>query len=200
MCPLTNGYALCNLNQKACFARLVQSKPTTKCIRGYFMAGLFSSPKAPPPPPGPDPELLRRQQEQDARLERQEADRQRECFAPSAEARAVVVVNQRSQTRSASDWMSPQIRPWALAAIRTAHNGWHCLWASAPPPPPPPPPVQKAVETEQVRPPQPRASRASPCDAGRRRLLAGSSLGVGPAAGAVQTQTTLGPPAPDEQL
>ena len=42
------------------------------------MAGLFSSPKAPPPPPGPDPELLRRQREQEARLERQEADRQRE--------------------------------------------------------------------------------------------------------------------------
>jgi len=28
------------------------------------MAGLFSSPKAPPPPPGPDPELLRKQQQQ----------------------------------------------------------------------------------------------------------------------------------------
>lgn len=68
---------------------------------------------------------------------------------------------------------------------------------SAPPPPPPPAPapVQKAVETETG------PSSAAQQQAGRRRamrggrqLLAGSSLGVGPAAGAIQTQTTLGPP------
>ena len=38
------------------------------------MGGLFSKPSAPPAPPGPDPELLRRQQEQDERLEAQERE------------------------------------------------------------------------------------------------------------------------------
>jgi len=45
------------------------------------MAGLFSSPKAPPPPPGPDPELLRKQQQQEDRLNRQERQRQQEISA-----------------------------------------------------------------------------------------------------------------------
>ena len=66
---------------------------------------------------------------------------------------------------------------------------------SAPPPPPPvPEPVKKIVQADTG------PSSAAQDQAGRRRamrggrqLLAGSSLGVGPASGAVQTQTTLGP-------
>lgn len=45
------------------------------------MAGLLSSPKAPPPPPGPDPELVKKQQEQEERLDRQERQRQQEISA-----------------------------------------------------------------------------------------------------------------------
>jgi len=44
------------------------------------MAGLFSSPQA-ATPPGPDPELLRRQQEQEDRLNRQERQKQAEISA-----------------------------------------------------------------------------------------------------------------------
>tara|TARA_R100001594_G_C3997544_1_gene253879 strand:- start:14 stop:283 length:270 start_codon:yes stop_codon:yes gene_type:complete len=51
------------------------------------MAGLFSKPKAPPPPPGPDPELVRRQAEQEARLEAQERDAAREISARKRAAR-----------------------------------------------------------------------------------------------------------------
>jgi hypothetical protein len=44
------------------------------------MGGLFSSPKA-ATPPGPDPALLKRQQEQEDRLNRQERSRQAEISA-----------------------------------------------------------------------------------------------------------------------
>jgi len=42
------------------------------------MGGIFSKPKAPPAPPPIDPELLRRQKEQEARLERERAETARQ--------------------------------------------------------------------------------------------------------------------------
>ena len=43
-----------------------------------IMSGLFSKPKPPPPPPPIDPELIRRQKEQEARLERERAETARQ--------------------------------------------------------------------------------------------------------------------------
>jgi len=45
------------------------------------MAGLFSAPPAPQAPPGPDPALLKRQQDQEDRLARQERAQQQELSA-----------------------------------------------------------------------------------------------------------------------
>ena len=48
---------------------------------GGVVSSIFGKPEAPPAPPGPDPELVKKQEEQEERLQARELDSQKQIAA-----------------------------------------------------------------------------------------------------------------------